>query len=83
MRKHTHELSDRFGRGTLVTVRSPADFNSALRRFKRKVQDARIFQDLKDREFPLTKGQKKRQALHRAIFRHKLQKAEENFEQNS
>lgn len=73
MRKHLHELSDKFGRGTSVIVKNN-DINGALRRFKRKVQDARIFQDLKDREYPITKGQARRMAKNRAIQRLKMQK---------
>lgn len=73
MRKHLHELSDKFGRGTCVIVRNN-DVNGALRKFKRKVQDARIFQDLKDREYPVTKGQQRRRDKNRAIQRVKMQK---------
>ena len=73
MRKHSHEMSEKFGRGTHVIVRG-TDINGALRKFKRKVQDARIFQDLKDREYPVTKGQKRRRDHNRAILRTKIQK---------
>jgi len=77
LRKHLHELSERFGRGTLVQIRNPHDFTGAMRRFKRKVQDARIFQDLKDREYPMTTGQTKRRDKNRAIMRLKMQKKSE------
>ena len=73
MRKHLHELSDKFGRGTNVYVKNN-DVNGALRKFKRKVQDARVFQDLKDREHPITKGQARRMAKSRAIQRVRMQK---------
>lgn len=76
MRKHFYEMGEKFGRGTTVIVRNN-DMNGALRKFKRKVQDARIFQDLKDREYPVTKGQKRRRDLNRAILRHKMQKRSE------
>ena len=73
MRKHSKDLTDRFGHGTQVIVKNN-DLNGALRKFKRRVQDARIMQDLKDREYPVTKGQARRRDLNRAIMRQKMQK---------
>jgi ribosomal protein S21 len=69
-------MSAKFGRGTLVVVRNN-DLNGALRKFKRKVQSARIFQDLKDREYPVTKGQKRRRAKASARIRYLIQKRTE------
>jgi len=51
---------DDFPRGLVVEVRN-GDINGALRRFKKKVQDSGLLQELRDREFyekPTTKRKK-------------------------
>ena len=56
------------GRGSLTLVRGD-DVNGALRRVKKKLNDARVFQTLKDHEYPVSKGQARRRAKAQAIKR--------------
>ena len=66
------------GDGLTVEVRGD-DFAGALRRFKKKVQEAGILQELKEREFyekPTTR-RKKAKAAGRARWLKKLSKMEE------
>ena len=57
-------LDDSSPRGLSVEVRN-GDFNYALRKFKKKVQDSGILQELKEREFyekPTTKRKRAKAA---------------------
>lgn len=63
------------GRGLCVEVRND-DVNGALRRFKKKVQDSGLLQELKEREFyekPTTR-RKRAKASARARHLKKIQK---------
>lgn len=62
-------------KGTVVEVRN-GDFNKALRLFKKKVQEAGILQELREREFyekPTTK-RKKAKAAAKARWKKQLAK---------
>lgn len=48
-------------RGRSVTVRND-DFNSAFRKFKKKVQNSGILQDLKEREFYVKNSDRRKKA---------------------
>jgi len=61
-------------KGTGVTVRDNENINQALRRFKRKVEDAGILDDLRKKEFyekPTTERKRKKGAA-KARWRKKL-----------
>jgi len=63
-------------KGTSVTVRDNENINQALRRFKRKVEDAGILDDLRKHEFyekPTTERKRKKGAA-KARWRKKLEK---------
>jgi len=63
-------------KGTGVTVRDNENINQALRRFKRKVEDAGILDDLRKHEFyekPTTERKRKKGAA-KARWRKKLEK---------
>jgi small subunit ribosomal protein S21 len=63
-------------RGTGVTVRDNENINQALRRFKRKVEDAGTLDTLRKKEFyekPTTERKRKKGAA-KARWRKKLQK---------
>jgi small subunit ribosomal protein S21 len=64
---------DNRSRGLSVEVRND-DVNGALRRFKKKVQDSGLLQDLKEREFyeKPTTGRKKAKAAARSRWLKKL-----------
>jgi len=73
--KHNRDRFDSGVKGISVEVRN-GDVNGALRKFKRKVQDSGILQDLRDREFyekPTTK-RKKAKAAARSRWLKKLSK---------
>lgn len=75
MRKYNNENNN--VEGLRVEVRN-GDVNGALRRFKKKVQDSGILQELKEREFyekPTTK-RKRAKAAAKARWNKKLQKLE-------
>ena len=57
--------------GLTVAVRgdSAFDFQKALRKFKRKVSDSGILQDLKDKQHYQKPSEKKREAKKRGIAR--------------
>lgn len=63
------------GRGLCVEVRND-DVNGALRRFKKKVQDCGLLQELKEREFyeKPTTARKKAKASAKARWKKKLEK---------
>jgi len=63
-------------KGTGITVRDNENINQALRRFKRKVEDAGILDDLRAKEFyekPTTERKRKKGAAA-ARWRKKLEK---------
>ena len=52
-------------KGNSVTVKEGENINSALRRFKKKVQDSRLLDTLRDKEFyekPTTERKRKKSA---------------------
>ena len=52
-------------KGNSVTVKEGENINSALRRFKKKVQDSRLLETLRDKEFfekPTTERKRKKSA---------------------
>ena len=53
------------------------DVNKALRKFKKKVAEDGILQDLRKREFFESKGTKRRKAKEAAIRRYKKQRAKD------
>lgn len=71
-------------RGLSVEVRN-GDINSALRKFKKKVQDSGLLQELRDREFyekPTTKRKReKAQAVSRAKKKVKQQEEQRGIVQ--
>lgn len=63
-------------KGTGITVRDNENINQALRRFKRKVEDAKILEDLRKKEFyekPTTVRKRKKGAA-RSRWMKKLEK---------
>jgi small subunit ribosomal protein S21 len=63
-------------KGTGITVRDGEGINQMLRRFKRKVDDAKILEDLRKKEFyekPTTERKRKKGAAQ-ARWRKKLEK---------
>ena len=67
-------------RGLTVEVRN-GDFNKALRRFKKKIAEDGILQELRAREFFQSKGTKRRLEKQAAIrrFKKKRIKDQENL----
>jgi small subunit ribosomal protein S21 len=63
-------------KGTGVTVRDNENINQALRRFKRKVEDAGILDDLRKKEFyeKPTTARKRAKGAAKARWRKKLEK---------
>ena len=63
-------------KGTGVTVRDNENINQALRRFKRKVEDAGILDDLRAKEFyeKPTTARKRAKGAAKARWKKKLQK---------
>jgi small subunit ribosomal protein S21 len=58
-------MYQRKSKGTGVTVKDNENINQALRRFKRKIDDAGILEDLKKKEFfekPTTERKRKKGA---------------------
>jgi small subunit ribosomal protein S21 len=62
-------------KGTGVTVKDNENINQALRRFKRKVEDAGILDDLRKKEFyeKPTTARKRAKGAAKARWRKKLQ----------
>ena len=58
--------------GLTVEVRN-GDFNFALRKFKKKVQDAGIIQELRERQAYVKPSEKRKQAKAAAVARWKKQ----------
>lgn len=63
-------------KGIGVTVKDGENINQALRRFKRKVEDSGILEDLRQKEFyeKPTTARKRAKGAARARWRKKLQK---------
>jgi small subunit ribosomal protein S21 len=63
-------------KGTGVTVRDNENINQALRRFKRKIEDAGILEDLRKKEFyeKPTTARKKAKGAAKSRWRKKLEK---------
>jgi small subunit ribosomal protein S21 len=61
-------------KGNAVTVKEGENINSALRRFKKKVQDSRILDTLRDKEFyeKPTTARKKAKGAAKARWRKQL-----------
>jgi small subunit ribosomal protein S21 len=63
-------------KGTGITVRDNENINQALRRFKRKIEDAGILEDLRKKEFyeKPTTARKKAKGAAKSRWRKKLEK---------
>lgn len=63
-------------KGTGITVRDNENINQALRRFKRKVEDCGILEDLRKKEFyeKPTTARKKAKGAAKSRWRKKLEK---------
>jgi small subunit ribosomal protein S21 len=61
-------------KGNAVTVKEGENINSALRRFKKKVQDSRVLETLRDKEFyeKPTTARKKAKGAAKARWRKQL-----------
>lgn len=53
------------------------DINKALRKFKKKIAEDGVLQDLRKREFYESRGTKRRKAKEAAIRRYKRQRAKD------
>jgi ribosomal protein S21 len=62
--------TDRYFKGTTVQVKN-GDVNRALRKFKKRLQDEGWFNELRSREYYVSKGDKRRRKLAAAILRDK------------
>jgi len=58
----------RFFKGTTVIVKNN-DVNKALRKFKKRLQDEGWFNDLRRKEYYISKGEKGRRKLAAAVVR--------------
>jgi small subunit ribosomal protein S21 len=63
-------------KGTGITVRDGENINQALRRFKRKIEDAKILEDLRAKEFyeKPTTARKRAKGAAKARWKKKLEK---------
>ena len=63
-------------KGTGITVRDNENINQALRRFKRKIEDAGILEDLRKKEFyeKPTTARKNAKGAAKSRWRKKLEK---------
>lgn len=69
-------MKNREYRGNTVTVKEGENINQALRRFKRKIEDSGILDDLRKKEFyekPTTERKRKASAAKQR-YRKKLEK---------
>ena len=75
--RHNNNGAKDAPRGLTVEVRN-GDFNKALRLFKKKVQEANILQELREKEFYTkpSETRKKAKAAGRARWLKKMQKLE-------
>ena len=71
-----HDEKNAIINGLRVEVRNN-DVTKALRKFKKKVAEDGILQDLRKREFFESKGTKRRKAKEAAIRRYKKQRAKD------
>jgi small subunit ribosomal protein S21 len=69
-------MMNRKSKGTGITVRDGENINQALRRFKRKVEDAKTLDVLREKEFyeKPTTARKRAKGAAKARWRKKLQK---------
>ncbi len=70
MSKNKHDEKNAIVSGMRVDVRN-GDINKALRRFKKKIAEDGILQELRAREFYQAKGTKRRVEKQAAIRRYK------------
>jgi len=72
---------DEFGLKVSVRSDSPADFQKALRKFKRKINDSGIIQEIRERQFYEKPSDRRRKALKAAKRRQQraLEKEREEF----
>jgi small subunit ribosomal protein S21 len=65
-------------KGNAVTVKEGENINSVLRRFKKKVQDSRILETLRDKEFyeKPTTARKKAKGAAKSRWRKQLREQE-------
>jgi small subunit ribosomal protein S21 len=63
-------------KGTGVTVREGENINQALRRFKRKIEDSKLLDDLRKKEFyeKPTTARKRAKGAAKARWKKKLEK---------
>jgi small subunit ribosomal protein S21 len=63
-------------KGTGITVRDNENINQALRRFKRKIEDSKLLDDLRKKEFyeKPTTARKKAKGAAKARWKKKLEK---------
>ena len=63
-------------KGTGVTVRDNENINQALRRFKRKIEDSKLLDDLRKKEFyeKPTTARKRAKGAAKARWKKKLEK---------
>ena len=63
-------------KGTGITVRENENINQALRRFKRKIEDSKLLDDLRKKEFyeKPTTARKKAKGAAKARWKKKLEK---------
>lgn len=71
-----HDEKNAIINGLRVEVRNN-DVNKAMRKFKKKVAEDGILQDLRKREFFESRGTKRRKAKEAAIRRYKKQRAKD------
>jgi len=76
--------NDDFGLKVTVRSDSPADFQKAMRKFKRKINDSGLLQEIRDREFYEKPSDRKRKALKAAKRRQQraLEKERAEFSPN-
>jgi len=76
MSKSKHDEKNAVVSGLRVEVRNN-DVTKALRKFKKKVAEDGVLQDLRRREYFESKGTKRRKAKEAAIRRYKKQRAKD------
>lgn len=70
------EKMSKSSKGTGVTVREGENINQALRRFKRKIEDSKLLDDLRKKEFyeKPTTARKRAKGAAKARWKKKLEK---------
>ena len=76
MRFNKNKKQDFEKRGLYVEVQN-GDFGKAMRKFKKKVAEDGLLQDLRKREYYESKGTKRRKDKEAAIRRYKRQRAKD------